>query len=123
MMKKLRSYFQFVSRDPRPDLLVITNMWPEPSRPAYGVFVERQVLALRAAGLRCDVLYARGYSSKMAYLLSVPLFLWLSISARGRYRLAHIHGGEMALVARFFLMRPLIATCHGDDVLGYKGDY
>jgi glycosyltransferase involved in cell wall biosynthesis len=114
--------FEFVYRDPQPELLVITNMWPEPTRPAYGIFVERQVRALKAAGIRCDVLYARGYMSKAIYLLSVPLMLWLSIRAWHRYRAVHVHCGEMALVARFFLTRPAIATYHGDDVLGYLGD-
>lgn len=114
--------FEFVRRDSRPDLLVITNMWPERERPAYGVFVERQVEALQEAGLRCDVLYVRGYMSKLVYLLGVPLFLWLTISARRRYRLVHVHGGEMALVARFLLISRMVATYHGDDVLGYKSD-
>lgn len=121
-MIEFRRFFEFVHRDPEPDILVITNMWPEPSRPAYGSFVERQVQALRAEGFRCDVLYARGYMSKLVYALSVPLFLWLTVSARRRYRLAHVHCGEMALVARFFLARPVVATYHGDDILGYKGD-
>jgi teichuronic acid biosynthesis glycosyltransferase TuaC len=114
--------FEFVQRESHADLLVVTNMWPEPSRPAYGIFVERQVQALGAAGLRCDVLYVRGYMSKIAYLQAALLFLWLSASARGRYRLVHVHGGEMALIARLFLVRPMVATYHGDDVLGYKGD-
>ncbi len=113
--------FEFVQRDPRSDILVVTNMWPEPSLPAYGVFVERQVKTLEDAGLRCDVLYVRGYTSKVAYLRAALLFLWFSISMR-RYRLVHVHGGEMALVARLFLMRPMVATYHGDDVLGYKSD-
>lgn len=114
--------FEFVRRDPHADMLVVTNMWPEPSRPAYGVFVERQVETLRETGLRCDVLYVRGYMSKMVYLRAALLFLWFSIFRRRRYRLVHVHGGEMALVARFFLMRPMVATYHGDDVLGYKSD-
>ncbi len=113
---------EFVQRESHADLLVVTNMWPEPSRPAYGVFVERQVEALRAAGFRCDVLYVRGYMSKTVYLRAALLFLWLSVSGRKRYRLVHVHGGETALVTRFFLMRPMVATYHGDDVLGYKGD-
>jgi teichuronic acid biosynthesis glycosyltransferase TuaC len=113
---------EFVRRDPHPDLLVITNMWPEPHRPAYGVFVERQVQALEEAGLRCDVLYLRGYLSKINYVLSVPLLARLTLSARGRYRVVHVHGGEMALTARFLLTRPMIVTYHGDDVLGYRGD-
>jgi glycosyltransferase involved in cell wall biosynthesis len=97
-------------------------MWPEQARPVYGIFVARQVQALRAAGVRCDVLYVRGYLSKAIYLIAVPLFLCLTILSRGRYRLTHVHAGETALVARFFLARPMMATYHGDDVLGYRGD-
>jgi teichuronic acid biosynthesis glycosyltransferase TuaC len=121
MTRAFRS-FEFVCRDREADLLVITNMWPEPERPAYGIFVQRQVQSLQAAGIRCDVLYIRGYISKLVYLLGVPFFLWMSLAARGRYRMVHVHGGETALVARFLLTRPMIATYHGDDVLGYKGD-
>jgi teichuronic acid biosynthesis glycosyltransferase TuaC len=113
---------EFVRRDADPDILVVTNMWPEPSRPAYGVFVERQVRILQEAGLRCDVLYVRGYISKMVYLRAAVLFLWLSITGRSRYRLVHVHGGETALVTRLFLVRRMVATYHGDDVLGYKSD-
>lgn len=113
---------EFVQRDPRADALVVTNMWPESSRPVYGIFVERQVEFLRQAGLRIDVLYVRGYISKMIYLRAALLFLWLSISRRRRYRFVHVHGGEMALVARVFRIKPMVATYHGDDVLGYKSD-
>ncbi len=122
MTTKTLQPFEFVQRGPQADVLVVTNMWPEPSRPAYGVFVERQVEALRAAGLRCDVLYVRGYMSKAVYLRAALLFLRLTVTQRRRYRLVHVHGGEMALVARLFLMRPMVATYHGDDVLGYKSD-
>lgn len=114
--------FRFVQRDPDPDLLVITNMWPEQHRPAYGTFVERQVQALRASGLHCDVLYIRGYLSKVAYVLSVPIFAWLTVFARGRYRLTHVHAGETALAARFYMSRRMIVTYHGDDMLGYRAD-
>jgi glycosyltransferase involved in cell wall biosynthesis len=112
---------EFVQREPHADALVVTNMWPEQSRPVYGIFVERQVEALREAGLRCDVLYVRGYISKMSYLRAALLFLRLNVSGRKRYRLVHVHGGETALVSRVFFMRPMITTYHGDD-LGYKSD-
>jgi glycosyltransferase involved in cell wall biosynthesis len=111
-----------VQREADANVLVLTNMWPEPTRAAYGIFVERQVHALKEAGVRCDVLYARGYLSKAVYVLGVPLMLWLSLATRRRYRAVHVHCGEMALIARFFLTRPMIATYHGDDVLGYRAD-
>jgi teichuronic acid biosynthesis glycosyltransferase TuaC len=122
MMTTTLQPFEFVQRASQADVLVVTNMWPEPSRPAYGVFVKRQVDALREAGLRCDVLYIRGYMSKTVYLRAALLFLRLTVSRKGRYRLVHVHGGETALVARLFLVRPMVATYHGDDVLGYKRD-
>lgn len=121
-MIKSTQFLDFVHRDPQPDLLVVTNMWPEPSRPVYGVFVERQVEFLRQAGLRIDVLYVRGYISRLIYLRAALLFLCLTVTRRRRYRLVHVHGGEMALVTRAFLMKPMVATYHGDDVLGYKSD-
>jgi teichuronic acid biosynthesis glycosyltransferase TuaC len=114
-------FFEFVHRDPQPELLVVTNMWPDEERPVYGIFVERQVRALRDAGFRCDVLYLRGYISRASYLVGVLLFLRFNISARRRYRLTHVHAGETALVTRFFAMRPMIATYHGDDMLGHRG--
>jgi teichuronic acid biosynthesis glycosyltransferase TuaC len=110
---------EFVHRDPCPDLLVVTNMWPDRERPVYGIFVERQVHALRSAGLRCDVLYLRGHRSKAAYLVGILAFLGFNVSARRRYRLIHVHAGETALIARFFAVRPMIVTYHGDDMLGH----
>jgi glycosyltransferase involved in cell wall biosynthesis len=111
-----------VRRHAQPDVLVATNMWPEAHRPAYGVFVARQVHALEQAGVRCDVLYLRGYLAKRNYLVGMLRFARLTLSARRRYRLVHVHGGEMALAARFFCKRPMVVTYHGDDVLGYRGD-
>jgi hypothetical protein len=86
--------FEFVQREADANVLVLTNMWPEPTRAAYGIFVERQVHALKEAGVRCDVLYARGYLSKAVYVLGVPLMLWLSLATRRRYRAVHVHCGD-----------------------------
>ena len=114
--------FQFVIRDPAADILVITNMWPESERPAYGIFIKRQVEGVRAAGARCDVLYMRGCLSKLVYPLGAVVFLAMTPWARRRYRLVHVHAGETALAARFLLAPRMIATYHGDDVLGYVAD-
>src|SRR5260221_11051807 len=56
----------FVHRDPGADVLVVTNMWPEPGRPVYGNFVKRQVESLGGTGLRWDGFYIRGYRSAAA---------------------------------------------------------
>ena len=105
-------------RDPGAAVLVVTNLWPEPERPVYGIFVKRQLESLRAAGLRCDVLYLRGYASTLAYPIAAIRFALSSATWRGRYRLVHVHAGETALAARFHVGTPMIVSYVGDDVLG-----
>jgi teichuronic acid biosynthesis glycosyltransferase TuaC len=109
---------EFVEREPGADVLVVTNMWPDERRPVYGVFVKRQVESMRVSGTRCDVLYLRGYTSAFAYPLAAVRFLLASFGWRGRYRLVHVHAGETALAARFFVGPPMLVSYCGDDVLG-----
>lgn len=103
--------------DPNARVLVVTNMWPNQDRPDYGIFVKRQVDSLIAAGLRCDVLFVRGYRSPLAYLLAAWRLLTQNFRGR-RYTLVHGHGGETALVARFYLRAPILVSYCGDDLLG-----
>jgi teichuronic acid biosynthesis glycosyltransferase TuaC len=114
-MSRLLTY---VWRDPEADVLVVTNMWPEPERPVYGIFVKRQIDSLRAAGLKCDVLYLRGYVSPVAYPVAAAAFAWRSIRWRNRYRLVHVHAGETSLAARLFVGPPMVVSYCGDDILG-----
>jgi glycosyltransferase involved in cell wall biosynthesis len=93
-------------------------MWPDADRPLYGIFVKRQIDALQEKGIRCDVIYLRGYVSTTVYALAALRLLWASVSWRGRYRLVHVHAGETGLAARCFVGPPMIATFHGDDILG-----
>jgi glycosyltransferase involved in cell wall biosynthesis len=113
---------EFVVRDPDADVLVVTNMWPDEERPVYAIFVKRQVESLRAAGVRCDVLYLRGYRSALAYPLAALRFAAATVSWRRRYRLVHVHAGETALAARFLLGPPMLVSYCGDDVLGNPRD-
>ena len=107
-----------IEHEPGAEILVVTNMWPDEERPVYGIFVKRQVDSLRARGLRCDVIYVRGHISSRAYPSAALRFLLATLRWRGRYRLTHVHAGETALVARFFLGPPMIVSYCGDDVLG-----
>src|SRR4051812_12798172 len=88
-------------RDPASDVLVVTNLWPDAELPVYGIFIKRQVESLVAAGVRCDVLYIRGYRSPLAYLLGAGWFAFHSVALRRRYKLIHAHAGETGVVARF----------------------
>ena len=109
-------------RDPGACVLQVTNMWPDPNRPVYGVFVRRQVESLRRRGLACDVLYLRGYLGPHAYALAAASFARSSVSWRGRYRVIHVHAGETALAARSHVGAPLVASYVGDDLLGDRRD-
>jgi glycosyltransferase involved in cell wall biosynthesis len=103
--------------DPDADVLVVTNMWPHPDKLRYGNFVQREVEAMAARGLRCDVLFIRGYLSPLAYpLAALKLFV---DSLRGRrYALVHGYSGESALAVRFHLRVPVLVSYMGDDLLG-----
>jgi glycosyltransferase involved in cell wall biosynthesis len=109
---------ELVEREPGAEVLVITNMWPEPERPVYGIFVQRQVQSLRSAGLRCDVLYIRGFTSLRAYAEAAVRLAISSVRWRGRYRVLHAHAAETAFAVRCHIGTPVLASYVGDDVLG-----
>jgi teichuronic acid biosynthesis glycosyltransferase TuaC len=114
----MRALVTVEHEDPQADVLVVTNAWPHPGEPRYGIFASRQVDSLIAAGLRCDVLFVRGFESPLAYLVAAARLLRLSLLRRRRYRLVHGHGGETLLPCLFFLRgRRVISFC-GDDLLG-----
>jgi glycosyltransferase involved in cell wall biosynthesis len=107
----------FEREDDDADVLVVTNGWPHAENDAYCIFIQRQVKSLIEHGLRCDVLFIRGYRSPLAYpLAAIRLFRW-SIRSR-RYRLVHAHSGEAALAGGFYRGAPMIVSYLGDDLLG-----
>jgi glycosyltransferase involved in cell wall biosynthesis len=99
------------------DVLTVTNYWPDREGPARAPFLRAAVDGLSAAGVKTDVLYVRGYKGKRVYLLACAAMAVLPLVRRGKYRLVHSHGGETALVARFFWGAPVLATYWGSDVL------
>jgi glycosyltransferase involved in cell wall biosynthesis len=104
--------------DPDADVLMLTTAWPNGENATYGIPVRRQVDALVQCGVRCDVVYVRGYRSVFAYPLGTfRLALW-ALTGRRRYRVVHAHGGEAALVATFYRRAALLVTYLGSDVLG-----
>jgi glycosyltransferase involved in cell wall biosynthesis len=102
----------------RPDVLVITSGWPNEDNDTYCVFIKRQTESLLELGVRCDVLFIRGYRSPLAYLLAAGRLLAWSIRRRRCYKLLHVHSGEAALAAAFYRRAPLVASYMGDDLLG-----
>jgi teichuronic acid biosynthesis glycosyltransferase TuaC len=105
-------------RDDDARLLMITNLWPDSRRPAYGPFVEYTVEGIRDQGVACDVLYVRGYRGKFAYLAGALAAFVMPWAYPGKYLLVHCHGGETALAGRFFWGAPVLASYLGTDLLG-----
>ncbi|MCD6291575.1 MAG: glycosyltransferase [Anaerolineae bacterium] len=96
-------------------VLLVTNMYPTPDRPAAGVFVAEQVASLRKLGVDFDVLYVDGRRSTWNYLWG-PFRLWAQMR-RARYDLIHAHYVFSGLIARLQWGRPLVLTHPGIAVL------
>lgn len=95
-------------------VLCVTNMYPASDRPVAGVFVERQVAALRSLGHSVDVHVIDGWRTKRAYAGAVGSLARLS--RRGAYDVVHAHYGLTGLSASL-VGPPLVMTLHGSDAL------
>lgn len=95
-------------------VLVVTNMYPQPEQPAFGIFVRDQVESLRRQSLEVDVLFMNGRRNKLNYLWAFPR-LWNRLR-RQDYDLLHSHYIFAGLVARAQWRRPVILTHHGPEV-------
>jgi teichuronic acid biosynthesis glycosyltransferase TuaC len=104
--------------DPDAEILVVTNGWPNADNDAYCVFIKRQMESVVERGVRCDVLFIRGYRSRWAYPLAAFRLGFWSLTGRRRYHLVHAHSGEAALAACFYRRAPLLVSYLGDDLLG-----
>jgi glycosyltransferase involved in cell wall biosynthesis len=115
---KPRPLVTFEHEDDNADVLVVTSGWPNADDETYCVFIKRQVESLIALGLRCDVLFIRGYRSPTAYGIAAQKLAAWSGGRRRPYRLVHAHSGEAALAAAFYRGAPLLVSYLGDDLLG-----
>lgn len=100
-------------------ILTLTNMYPTPDRPVFGIFVKEQVESIRALGLHVDVLFVdprrgRGRLRHMAYPLGLPR-LWTALR-RKRYDVIHAHYVFSGIIARAQWQVPLVVTHHGIEV-------
>jgi glycosyltransferase involved in cell wall biosynthesis len=92
---------------------IVTHLWPTPSEPDYGAFVQTQVEALRRReNIEIDVRsFPRG-------ALSYPRAAWaLRGSARGgKFDVVHAHYGLSGWSALATRARRLVVTFHGTDL-------
>ena len=107
----------FLSSGTKPDVLIVTNMWPRDDNPVYGIFVKRQIDSLKSLGLSCDVLFVEGYRTRWEYGRAALAVLRLTWSRR-HPAIIHAHGGETALAVCWYRSRSVIVSYCGDDLLG-----
>jgi teichuronic acid biosynthesis glycosyltransferase TuaC len=93
-------------------VLLVTNMYPLPDCPYYGVFVQEQVESLRKRGALIDILFINGRRSKLAYMSGVFKIIHKVWFNRHRYDLILAHHGYASLIARLQFQLPLVAMIH-----------
>ncbi len=98
--------------------LIVTNMYPTEQRPYVGIFVRKQVEALRAANVVIDVLHIDN-TNRLNYFRAIAQF-WRRIR-RNRYDLIHAHYVHCGWIARMQIGLPVVVTSHGSDTLGHEG--
>lgn len=94
-------------------VLVVTNMYPTPERPGFGIFVKDQVDALRQIpGVDVEVWpFAAGGLRYATAALKLRRFM------RSRsFDLVHAHYGLTGWTAYAAQTKPLLVTFHGTDV-------
>ena len=100
---------------PTARVLVVSNMWPGWGSIHNGVFVQRQVEALRRArpGWTFDVHTITGARGRKDYLFAVPRLRRL---LRSGYDLVHAHYGLTGVTTALAGARPLVLTLHGGEI-------
>lgn len=98
-------------------MLHVSNMWPAPCMPHFGVFVEAQVDSLRRRGIICEVVHARRDYAGLRRRTRLAL-------RAGAFDLVHAHFGYTAAVVADVCARfrtPLLVSYCGGDINGEEG--
>jgi hypothetical protein len=83
-------------------VLTITNMWPIPEHPYYGIFVEEQVAGLQKYYPEIDnkILFINGFVHKYNYVLSIIKIIWHLLF--NSYDVIHLHSALSGLFLLFY---------------------
>lgn len=101
-------------------VLVVTNMYPSPSREGWGAFIKTQVDSLADKDVAIEVIHIEGYKSSLNYLRGIATVIHRCLT--NRYDLVHAHYGLSGLVARMQFRYPLIISYCGDDLYGHADE-
>ena len=96
-------------------MAVVTNMWPHPGRPAFGIFVQEQVRSLREhEGLDVTVFPLEPIQSRRRYLSGGRISRQI---AGGGFDVVHVHHPFSLLALaphrRLLAHVPIVLTIHG----------
>ncbi|GAG81012.1 unnamed protein product, partial [marine sediment metagenome] len=101
-------------------VLILTNMYPTPKYPFYGIFVKEQVESLRKEGIFVDVFFVNGRDNRLNYFFAVPCLV--KKLRFGHYDLIHAH--HTYCIYPFWIAKsilglkiPLILTFHEAEAL------
>ena len=98
------------------NVLVLTNMYPRPDRPTFGIFVKEQVEDLVKLGCRVDVRVIGGDRSKVNYFRAAATIRRIVLDHR--YDILHAHYGLTGAVGLAQRRVPVVVTFHGSDCNG-----
>jgi glycosyltransferase involved in cell wall biosynthesis len=100
-------------------VLAVTNLYPTPSAPAQGTFVDHQVRGLRSAGVDVKLLYVNRRRGGPGSYVTVPYRVRQALRSFDADVVHVMYGGVMAdLAIRAVRDRPTVVTFHGSDLLG-----
>lgn len=88
-------------------VLIVTNMYPIPEYPFYGIFVQEHVEALRKLSVHVDVFFTNPKLTRAAYLTNLPA-LARKLRAE-RYDI--IHAQHSYCIYQLSFIRPLLRYC------------
>ncbi len=101
-------------------ILTVTNMYPTPTAPMSGIFVEEQVASLRRRGLAVDVLVVNGVEEGWGAYLRGFWRIRRALQAT-EYDLVHAHyvfSGDLLIGQRWLpgvRVPPVVLTQHGPE--------
>lgn len=98
-------------------VLALTSQWPSESSPTAGIFVARQVEALRRLGVHVEVLAFRGLKHPLRFFRA-----WRRVRRHvraGEFDIVHAYWGQNGLLALPKSRRiPLVVSMLGTDLFG-----
>jgi teichuronic acid biosynthesis glycosyltransferase TuaC len=98
-------------------ILMVTGIYPTPTRPHKGTFVKAIVDSLVALGHEVDVIHpSPDWPMPLRYASAVMQVFFKTLT--GRYDIVNGHYGLWCLVARMQWTTPVVANFLGDDLLG-----